>query len=80
MHGEAVNIDMSYMVYVSRERGLLTEGDKLRIIGCMEGLELPVWHPDFTMEMVNRSFQNRLKHSGGLARMPLPISLGRAGE
>ncbi|CAL8379461.1 unnamed protein product [Boreogadus saida] len=78
LHGEAVNIDMSYMVYVSRERGLLTEDDKLRIIGCMEGLELPVWHPDFTMEMVNRSFQNRLKHSGGLARMPLPISLGRA--
>ena len=80
MHGEAVNIDMSYMVYVSRECGLLTEEDKLRIINCMEGLELPVWHPDLTMEMVQKSFQNRLKHSGGLARIPLPIGLGHASE
>ncbi|XP_024293947.1 2-epi-5-epi-valiolone synthase-like [Oncorhynchus tshawytscha] len=78
LHGEAVNIDMSYMVYVARERGLMTEEEKLRIIGCMGGLELPVWHQDVTMALVQHSLCERLKHSGGLVRMPLPIGLGHA--
>jgi len=78
LHGEAVNIDMSYMVYVSQESGLLTEDEKTRIINCMVGLELPVWHPAFTMELIQKSLQDRLKHSGGLVRMPLPVALGQA--
>ncbi|XP_023122357.2 2-epi-5-epi-valiolone synthase [Amphiprion ocellaris] len=78
LHGEAVNIDMSYMVYVSQESGLLTEEEKQRIISCMVGLELPVWHEACTMELIQKSLQDRLKHSGGLVRMPLPIGLGQA--
>ncbi|XP_053296072.1 2-epi-5-epi-valiolone synthase isoform X1 [Pleuronectes platessa] len=78
LHGEAVNIDMSYMVYVSQESGLLTEEEKQRIISCMVGLELPVWHEGFTMELIQKSLQDRLKHSGGLFRMPLPVGLGQA--
>jgi 3-dehydroquinate synthetase len=80
LHGEAVNIDMSYMVYVARERGLMTEEEKLRIIGCMVGLELPVWHQDVTLALVQHSLCERLNHSGGLVRMPLPIGLGHAGK
>ncbi|KAM9859455.1 2-epi-5-epi-valiolone synthase [Aulostomus maculatus] len=78
LHGEAVNIDMSYMVYVSQERGLLTEEEKQRILSCMVGLELPVWHQSCTMELIQKSLQDRLKHSGGLVRMPLPVGLGQA--
>ncbi|XP_022045180.2 2-epi-5-epi-valiolone synthase [Acanthochromis polyacanthus] len=78
LHGEAVNIDMSYMVYVSQESGLLTEEEKQRIISCMVGLELPVWHEACTMELIQKSLQDRLKHSGGLVRMPLPVGLGQA--
>ncbi|XP_072308939.1 2-epi-5-epi-valiolone synthase [Eucyclogobius newberryi] len=78
LHGEAVNIDMAYMVYVSWERGLLTAEEKTRIIGCMVGLELPVWHLACTMELIQSSLQDRLKHSGGLVRMPLPMGLGIA--
>ncbi|XP_037641481.1 2-epi-5-epi-valiolone synthase [Sebastes umbrosus] len=78
LHGEAVNIDMSYMVYVSKERGLLTEDEKQRIISCMVGLELPVWHEACTMELIQKSLQDRLKHSGGLVRMPLPVGLGES--
>ncbi|XP_072238936.1 2-epi-5-epi-valiolone synthase [Leuresthes tenuis] len=78
LHGEAVNIDMSYMVYVSHESGLLTDEEKKRIISCMVGLELPVWHEEFTMELIQKSLQDRLKHSGGLVRMPLPVGLGQA--
>lgn len=70
---------MSYMVYVSQESGLLTEEEKKRIISCMEALELPVWHEACTMELIQKSLQDRLKHSGGLVRMPLPVGLGQAG-
>ncbi|XP_042350825.1 2-epi-5-epi-valiolone synthase [Plectropomus leopardus] len=78
LHGEAVNIDMSFMVYVSKESGLLTDDEKQRIISCMVGLELPVWHEVCTMELIQKSLQDRLKHSGGLVRMPLPVGLGEA--
>ncbi|XP_074524782.1 2-epi-5-epi-valiolone synthase [Halichoeres trimaculatus] len=78
LHGEAVNIDMSYMVYVSKESGLLSEEEKQRIIRCMVDLELPVWHEACTMELIQKSLQDRLKHSGGLVRMPLPVGLGKA--
>ncbi|XP_053172429.1 2-epi-5-epi-valiolone synthase [Scomber japonicus] len=78
LHGEAVNIDMAYMVYVSQESGLLSEEEKQRIISCMVSLELPVWHQACTMELIQTSLQDRLKHSGGLVRMPLPIGLGQA--
>lgn len=80
LHGEAVNIDMAYMVYVSQESGLLTEAEKQRIINCMVSLELPVWHQACTMELIEKSLQDRLKHSGGLVRMPLPVGLGQAGK
>ncbi|CAL1608907.1 unnamed protein product [Knipowitschia caucasica] len=78
LHGEVVNIEMAYMVYVSWESGLVTEEEKNRIIGCMVGLELPVWHQACTMDMIQSSLQERLKHSGGLIRMPLPVGLGKA--
>ncbi|XP_068171921.1 2-epi-5-epi-valiolone synthase [Antennarius striatus] len=78
LHGEAVNIDMAYMVYVSKESGLLTEEEKQRIINVMLSLELPVWHEACSMELIQKSLQDRLKHSGGLVRMPLPVGLGQA--
>ncbi|XP_034442422.1 2-epi-5-epi-valiolone synthase isoform X2 [Hippoglossus hippoglossus] len=57
---------------------LLHEEEKQRIISCMVGLELPVWHEACTMELIQKSLQDRLKHSGGLIRMPLPVGLGQA--
>ncbi|XP_026187540.1 2-epi-5-epi-valiolone synthase-like isoform X1 [Mastacembelus armatus] len=78
LHGEAVNIDMSFMVYVAHQRGLLTADEKYRIIQCMLGLELPVWHQECTLPLVQKSLNERLKHSAGSLRMPLPTGLGRA--
>ncbi|KAL7891797.1 hypothetical protein AOLI_G00012730 [Acnodon oligacanthus] len=78
LHGEAVNIDMAYMVYVACESGFLTDGEKIRIIHCMIRLELPVWHQDFSFTLVQKALNDRLQHCGGLVRMPLPIGLGRA--
>lgn len=79
LHGEAVNIDMSFMVYVAHLRGMLKVEEKDRIIQCMLGLELPVWHQDCTLDLVKKSLSERLSHSAGSLRMPLPTGLGRAG-
>ncbi|KAG5282756.1 hypothetical protein AALO_G00059610 [Alosa alosa] len=79
LHGEAVTIDMSLMVYVACERGLLTAALRDRVVRCMRALELPVWHAACSLELVREALGQRLKHSGGLVRMPLPTALGRAG-
>ncbi|XP_053326139.1 2-epi-5-epi-valiolone synthase-like [Spea bombifrons] len=78
MHGEAVNIDMALMTYVSLERGLLTKDEKDRTIQCMKGLELPVWHKDCSFQLVTKALGERFKHSGGKLRLPLPTGLGTA--
>lgn len=79
LHGEAVNIDMSFMVYMAHQRGLLTAHEKNRIIQCMLGLSLPVWHQGCTLDLVQRSLVERRSHSAGSLRMPLPTGLGCAG-
>lgn len=79
LHGEAVNVDMSFMVYVAQQRGLLTAEQKQRIIRCMSGLQLPVWHPAVSLELLHEALRRRREHSDGSLRMPLPTGLGCAG-
>jgi hypothetical protein len=50
-----VNIDMSFMVYVAHQKGLQTEEEEARISRCMMELELPVWHQDCTLALVQES-------------------------
>ncbi|KAM4721137.1 2-epi-5-epi-valiolone synthase-like [Rhinophrynus dorsalis] len=78
MHGEAVNIDMAFMTYVSYVRGLVTLEEKDRTVQCMRGLELPVWHKDCSLSLINKALGERFKHSGGQMRLPLPTGLGTA--
>ncbi|KAM4023550.1 2-epi-5-epi-valiolone synthase-like [Anomaloglossus baeobatrachus] len=78
MHGEAVNIDMAFMTYVSFESGLLASEEKTRTIQCMRTLELPVWHKECTLPLIKRALGERFKHSGGKLRLPLPTGLGTA--
>lgn len=79
MHGEAVNVDMAFMTYVAHARGLLGAEEKEQILQCMRGLELPVWHSGCSWALIQRALRERLKHSGGQPRMPLPTGLGVAG-
>ncbi|XP_063797123.1 2-epi-5-epi-valiolone synthase-like [Pseudophryne corroboree] len=78
MHGEAVNTDMAFMTYVSYEKGLITVEEKNRTLQCMRTLELPVWHKDCTLQLIKKAMGERLKHSGGKIRLPLPTGLGTA--
>lgn len=79
MHGEAVNVDMAFMTYVAHARGLLDAEEKEQILQCMRGLELPVWHSGCSWALIQTALRERLKHSGGQPRMPLPTGLGVAG-
>ncbi|XP_053149394.1 2-epi-5-epi-valiolone synthase-like [Hemicordylus capensis] len=79
MHGEAVNIDMAYMTYLSYVKGLLSDKEKDHIIQCMTTLELPVWHEECTWNLIKKALMERMKHSAGQMRMPLPTGLGTAG-
>ncbi|KAH0630252.1 hypothetical protein JD844_013060 [Phrynosoma platyrhinos] len=79
MHGEAVNVDMAFMTYLSYVKGLLSDKEKTRIIQCMSTLELPVWHKECTWHLIKKALRERLKHSAGQMRMPLPTGLGTAG-
>ena len=74
-----MNIDMAFMTYVAHARGLITTEEKEQIIQCMRGLELPVWHGGCSWPLIKRALMERLKHSGGQPRMPLPTGLGVAG-
>lgn len=74
-----MNIDMAFMTYVAYARGLVSAEEKEQIIQCMRGLELPVWHRGCSWALVKRALTERLKHSGGQTRMPLPTGLGVAG-
>jgi hypothetical protein len=44
LHGEAVNIDMALTTVLSAQRGLLTAGERDRVLGLMTRLGLPLWH------------------------------------
>ncbi|XP_062397970.1 2-epi-5-epi-valiolone synthase-like isoform X2 [Sardina pilchardus] len=78
LHGEAVAVEMSLMVYVACGRGLLPAALRDRVVRCMRSLELPVWHPLCSLALARRALGERLRHSGGRLRMPLPTALGRA--
>ena len=80
LHGEAVNISMAFMCTLSHVKGYLSEEDLHRILRCMQNLQLPMYHEACSLDLVRRALQDRLKHSGGKLRMPLPIKLGYAGE
>ncbi|XP_072276856.1 2-epi-5-epi-valiolone synthase-like [Pyxicephalus adspersus] len=78
MHGEAVNIDMAFMTYVSHEIGLITLEERNRIVQCMQNLELPVFHRDCSFQLIKKALAERFKHSGGKLRLSLSTGLGTA--
>lgn len=71
---------MAFMCFLSVEMGLLTKPSLERILSCMTRCGLPVFHPKCTMELIEKSFDGRLKHGNGALRLPMPISIGAASK
>lgn len=52
LHGEAVAIDMALSTELSYGRGLLSAQQRLRVLGVMRGLGLPLWHSTCNVDLL----------------------------
>ncbi|GAB3549077.1 3-dehydroquinate synthase [Actinopolyspora lacussalsi] len=78
LHGEAVAVDMAICVALARNRGLLSEQDADRALTLMNAAGLPLTHPVFTAELLERALEDAVKHRDGYQRMPLTAGIGSA--
>jgi len=74
-HGEAVAVDMAFCAVLAYVRGQIDEITRDRILGTMVGLQLPIIHDKFDVEMVDEAIYERIKFSQG-QKIPLPTGVG----
>jgi 3-dehydroquinate synthetase len=77
LHGEAVAIDMALTTVIACRRGLVAPADRDLILGVMEELWLPIWHPVCTPEVLAQALVDTVRHRDGSQHIPLPIGIGR---
>ncbi|MEV7728661.1 sedoheptulose 7-phosphate cyclase [Streptomyces sp. NPDC087917] len=78
LHGEAVAIDMALTTVISCHRGLLSAGDRDRILTVMTALGLPLSHPAFRTDLAERALADAVRHRDGRQRVPLATGIGSA--
>jgi 3-dehydroquinate synthase len=78
LHGEAVCIDMALTTVLAEHRGLISGGDRDRVLGVMAELGLPVWHDVVTPEILIDALHDTVRHRDGRQRLPLPVGIGDA--
>lgn len=76
LHGEAVAIDMAISLALAHGRGLLTAAQMRRVLAVMHDLELPLWHPVCTPELLGRALADTVKHRNGQQLLPLTCGIG----
>lgn len=52
LHGEAVSIDMALSCELAYGRGLLSAQQRLRVLGVMRDLRLPLWHDSCNLDLL----------------------------
>jgi hypothetical protein len=52
LHGEAVSVDMALSAELAYGRGLLSPQERLRVLGVMVGLRLPLWHEAGNLDLL----------------------------
>jgi 3-dehydroquinate synthase len=77
MHGEAVAVDMAYMAVLSNVLGLVSDGERDRILNLLRKCQVPVYNPLFTREWLHGAMAGREKFSMG-QKLPLPVGIGKA--
>jgi 3-dehydroquinate synthase len=79
-HGEAVAIGMVLDARYSVETGLLGEHDYARIVGVLEQLGLPIWHPALEDPALIGGLADFREHLGGELTVTLLAGIGRGVE
>ncbi|WP_426235950.1 sedoheptulose 7-phosphate cyclase [Pseudomonas sp. TWP3-2] len=77
LHGEAVAVDMALCVALAAGRGLLSAADAERAIDLIEIAGLPVSHPVFNLQLLEKALADTIKHRDGLQRIPLSDGIGQ---
>lgn len=75
-HGEAVAVDVLLSAAIAFARGFLPFDDMERVRDLMVHLRLPTAPPDWNVEALLDSLEERRRHRGGDQRVPLPARLG----
>ncbi|MFH9422938.1 sedoheptulose 7-phosphate cyclase [Streptomyces sp. NPDC017529] len=78
LHGEAVCIDMALTTMIATSRGMVTTGDRDRVLAVMDSLELPSWNDLLEPRLLARALEDTVRHRDGLQRLPLPVGIGDA--
>ncbi|BCH57142.1 sedoheptulose 7-phosphate cyclase [Agrobacterium vitis] len=76
LHGEAVAVDMALCIGLARGRSLLSEEEANRAIALIAKSGLPVRHPSFKHELLEKALSDTVKHRDGQQRIPLTDGLG----
>ena len=76
LHGEAVSIDMAISLALAHGRGLLTAAQMRRVLAVLQNLELPLWHPVCTPELLRSALADTVKHRDGQQLLPLTCGIG----
>ena len=76
LHGEAVAIDMALSLALAHGRGLLTAEQMRRVLAVLHDLELPLWLPVCTPELLGRARADTVKQRNGQQLLPLTCGIG----
>lgn len=75
-HGHAISVDMAFSATVAERRGLITEGERDRVLGLMSGLGLSIDNPAFTADVVRSATESIVQTRDGLLRAAVPHPIG----
>ncbi|PRD43708.1 2-epi-5-epi-valiolone synthase [Phyllobacterium phragmitis] len=78
LHGEAVAVDMALCVALAKGRALLTDEEADRAIALIGKSGLPITHPIFEQDLLEKALADTVKHRDGLQRIPLTNGIGAA--
>ena len=76
LHGEAVAIDMAISSVIANHKELLSYSDLNRILSLMTLVGLPTFSKYCTLDLLNDSLLDAIKHRNGKLRMPIPNNIG----
>ncbi|WJV60646.1 sedoheptulose 7-phosphate cyclase [Pectobacteriaceae bacterium C52] len=76
LHGEAVAVDMALSIALANVRRLLTDEETDRALLLIQNSNLPISHPVFNLDLLEKALSDTIKHRDGLQRIPLTNGIG----
>ena len=75
-HGHAISVDMAFSATVAERRGLISPGERDRILGLMSSLGLSIDNEYLTPELIRKGTDSILQTRNGLLRAAVPHPIG----